>query len=138
MKELDFDENDDIMETKVVHCKKEDFDVYIGRPSKWGNPFVIGKNGTREDVVRKYREWILTQQHLLDSLCELHGKKLGCFCKPEACHGDVLVELAEQICHGCGRLETHKRCPAHGTPYYMSGKFYSKEKEEYDKARLKK
>lgn len=43
---------------RVVHCKKEPYDVYIGRPSKWGNPFVIGKDGTREEVIAKYAEWI--------------------------------------------------------------------------------
>ena len=45
-------------EIKVVHCKKEPYDIYIGRPSKWGNPFSIGKDGTREEVIEKYREWI--------------------------------------------------------------------------------
>ena len=80
---------------KVVHCKKEPFDIYIGRPSKWGNPFNIGKDGTREDVIQKYRFWILKQQHLIDSLGELKDKTLGCWCKPHDCHGDVLKELIE-------------------------------------------
>lgn len=76
------------------------YDVYIGRGSKWGNPFSHMSNtkaqfkvGTREEAIEKYREWIMTQQHLLDSLHELEGKTLCCFCKPRACHGDVLVEL---------------------------------------------
>lgn len=80
----------------VVHCKKEKFDVYIGRPSIWGNPFTIGKDGTREEVIQKYREWILTQPKLLNSLYLLKGKILGCWCKPEACHGDVLEELIRE------------------------------------------
>jgi hypothetical protein len=85
------------MDAKVVNCKSGGkYDVYIGRPSKWGNPFVIGKDGSREDVVRKYREWILTQDDLLKDLQELKGKTLGCFCAPQACHGDVLVELADK------------------------------------------
>ena len=42
---------------KVVHCKKEKYDVYIGRPSKWGNPFTIGIHGTREQVIQMYRDW---------------------------------------------------------------------------------
>lgn len=79
--------------TTVVHCKKVVCDVYIGRPSKWGNPFSVGKDGTREEVIGKYREWVVTQPHLMDSLESLRGKVLGCWCKPLACHGDVLVEL---------------------------------------------
>ncbi len=82
--------------TTVVHCKREKHDVYIGRPSKWGNPFVIGKDGSREQVVAKYRQWLLGQPQLLAALHELKGKTLGCWCSPEACHGDVLAELADR------------------------------------------
>jgi hypothetical protein len=78
----------------VVHCKRSKHDVYIGRPSKWGNPFEIGKDGDRETVIRKYREWVVTQPHLMAALPELSGKVLGCWCAPQACHGDVLVSLA--------------------------------------------
>ena len=78
----------------VVHCKRAKHDVYIGRPSKWGNPFEIGKDGDRETVIRKYREWVVTQPHLMAALPELRGKVLGCWCAPQACHGDVLVSLA--------------------------------------------
>lgn len=85
----------------VVHCKREPFDVYIGRPSPWGNPF-SHKDGTlakykvdtREEAVAKYREWIITQPKLMARLPELKGKVLGCWCKPLGCHGDVLAELA--------------------------------------------
>lgn len=79
--------------TSVVHCKKEKYDVYIGRPSKWGNPFAIGKDGDREEVILKYHNWVLTQDHLLKALVELKDKKLGCWCKPNSCHGDILVQL---------------------------------------------
>jgi hypothetical protein len=68
--------------------------VYIGRPSKWGNPFVIGRDGTRHEVVAKYRAYLLANPRLLAALPELAGKDLVCWCAPEACHGDVLVELA--------------------------------------------
>lgn len=68
--------------------------VYIGRPSKWGNPFVIGKHGTRPEVVAKYRAYLLGNAALMAALPELCGKDLVCWCAPEACHGDVLVELA--------------------------------------------
>jgi hypothetical protein len=81
--------------TTVVHCKRAPYEVYIGRPSKWGNPFEIGKNGTRQQVIEKYRAWILSQPQLIAALGELRGKVLGCWCKPQPCHGDVLTELAD-------------------------------------------
>lgn len=80
---------------KVVHCKKEKFDVYIGRPGIWGNPFSLDKY-TRTEAIEKYREWIKTQPDLLKKLPELKGKTLGCWCKPKECHGDVLIELANK------------------------------------------
>ncbi len=80
----------------VVHCKRAPYDVYIGRPSKWGNPFAIGKDGTRSEVIDKYRTWIVTQPHLMASLPELKGKILGCWCAPQPCHGDVLSQLATE------------------------------------------
>ena len=81
---------------KVVHCKRDKYDVYIGRPSKWGNPFEIGKDGTRKEVIEKYAAWIKTQPNLLADLHELRGKNLGCWCSPRACHGDVLMKLANE------------------------------------------
>lgn len=81
------------MATKIVHCKKEPYDVYIGRPGKWGNPFPVTIG--REECVLKYKLWINTQPSLLKSLSELKNKTLGCFCKPLACHGDVLCELVD-------------------------------------------
>src|SRR4030042_1681537 len=86
------------MRTTVVHCKKEKYDVYIGRPSKWGNPFEIGRDGTREDVIEKYKKWILGNPSLLkDIVPELKGKRLGCWCSPKPCRGDVLAFLADTI-----------------------------------------
>lgn len=94
--------------TTVVHCKIESFDVYIGRPSIWGNPFshkegtlAQYKTATLEESINKYREWIYAQPHLLELIPLLRGKTLGCWCKtpknPNAlCHGDVLVELVEK------------------------------------------
>lgn len=89
---------------KVVHCKKEAYDVYIGRPSKWGNPFthkIFTKYGetlveNRALAIKAYEEWITKGEgrYLLADLHELVGKTLGCWCKPNACHGDVLVKLA--------------------------------------------
>lgn len=69
--------------------------VYIGRPSPWGNPFVIGNDGTRADVIAKYREWLLAQPAKIEQAKrELAGKDLVCFCAPQGCHGDVLLEVA--------------------------------------------
>lgn len=85
------------MGTTAVHCKKSQYDVYIGRPSKWGNPFVIGKDGTRSEVIEKYRVWVKSQPQLMKALPELKGKRLGCWCSPQACHGDVLAELADNL-----------------------------------------
>lgn len=84
------------MTERVVHCKRENYDVYIGRGSKWGNPFVIGKDGSREEVVEKYREYLLSKPELLSDLGELRGKVLGCWCHPKLCHGDVLVEILKK------------------------------------------
>ncbi len=71
--------------------------VYIGRPSKWGNPFVIGEDGTREEVLFKYRLWLLSQPQLIKEIKkELKGKDLICFCKPKPCHGDLLLKIANE------------------------------------------
>lgn len=78
----------------VVRARTTPHDVFIGRPSKWGNPFVIGRDGDRAEVIAKYDAWLDTQPGLLAALPELAGKVLGCFCAPEACHGDVLVRRA--------------------------------------------
>lgn len=68
--------------------------VYIGRPSKWGNPFIIGLHGDRARVIDKYRIRLLGSPRLLGLLFELEGKDLICHCAPLPCHGDVLIELA--------------------------------------------
>lgn len=71
--------------------------VYVGRPSKWGNPFVVGKDGTRAEVVAKYREWINAPEQArlrAEARIELRGRDLVCWCAPELCHADVLLEIA--------------------------------------------
>jgi len=84
------------MKPKVYNKKKQNPEgaVYVGRPTKWGNPFVIGKDGTRDEVIAKYEEWIKTQNNLIADLHELTGKDLVCWCAPEACHADVLIKMA--------------------------------------------
>jgi hypothetical protein len=73
--------------------------VYVGRPSKWGNPFKIGIHGTREQVITKYREWILASiadNPRVYDLEELREKDLVCWCHPQPCHGDVLIQIANK------------------------------------------
>lgn len=91
------------MTTTVVHCKKEKYDVYIGRPGPWGNPFshLEGKGDikvdTREDAILGYRVYLEEHPELVErAKRELKGKVLGCWCKPKACHGDVLVEIVDE------------------------------------------
>ena len=99
----------ELVPTKVVNVHYQPFDVYIGRQhgkyhpkgdSIWHNPFITGQDGTREDVIRLYEEYIrarLQQGNIsVRDLLRLRGKKLGCFCKPKDCHGDVLLKLIEE------------------------------------------
>ena len=102
--------------TTVIHIRDAPNDwkansdyVYIGRPSLLGIPFNIGKHGTRSQVIEKYRKYALDMLReaasskrlddesgrFVEELRKCYGKKLICFCAPQACHGDVLVELLE-------------------------------------------
>jgi hypothetical protein len=99
-------------ETKLINIKSKAYKntpepqrVYIGRSIRrhknqgWGNPYLLDtetkkRDGSREEVIAKYRDYLLTRADLLTRIPELRGKTLCCWCKPEACHGDVLVELA--------------------------------------------
>lgn len=93
------------MATKVVHCKRSPYDVYVGRGSEWGNPFshkpsssARWRVATREEAISRYRQWLLTSpdaEELRARVGELSGKTLGCWCAPRPCHGDVLAELAD-------------------------------------------
>jgi len=109
-------ENDGSIKMKIVHVNKDKFDIYIGRPSKWGNPYTHKKSGltlakhikeTREEAIEAYRNYIEHGEgvYLLKDLHELKGKVLGCWCKhgisgkPEkSCHGDILIELVKKYC----------------------------------------
>jgi hypothetical protein len=83
--------------TVVVNCRKDDYDVFIGRPSIWGNPFKEDLHGTRKEVIEMYRQYLLDHPYLLALAKEqLTGMILGCYCKPKPCHGDVLVELLNE------------------------------------------
>ncbi|KKM18602.1 hypothetical protein LCGC14_1664070 [marine sediment metagenome] len=99
--------------TRIVNIRKDEYEVYIGRGDgcRWGNPFshlpatsslaefVVS---SREESIVRYREWIMQRLKDEPALAEemkrkLKGKVLGCFCKPKACHGDVLVEIVESL-----------------------------------------
>lgn len=82
-------------EPRVVHCKRDPYDVYIGRPGPWGNPWRVGRDGSREQVIERYRQMMLSDPSAVARIrTELAGKTLGCWCAPQPCHGDVLLEIA--------------------------------------------
>jgi hypothetical protein len=86
----------------VVDCKKSNYDIYIGRPSKWSNPFDYRENTlakfkveTRKEAINKYEELIRSDPKKLQEIKEqLKGKILGCHCTPKFCHGHVLAWIA--------------------------------------------
>lgn len=71
--------------------------VYIGRGSYWGNPFRVGKDGTRDQCIQKFSEYVVkfNEKEMEDFLRPLRGKDLICFCAPNRCHGDILLKLLE-------------------------------------------
>jgi len=87
----------------VVHCKQP-HDVYIGRPSDFGNPFTHLEYGlakfkvaSREEAIEKFEVWLLAQPELVARVKqELKGKVLGCWCAPKKCHGDILARIANE------------------------------------------
>ncbi len=103
----------------AVHCKREAYDVYVGRgrdprtgePGRWGNPFRIGRDGNRAEVITEYRRWLWAEIEAgrveLADLASLDDRRLGCWCSPQPCHGDVLAAAAhwamEQIAAEMGR-----------------------------------
>ena len=70
--------------------------VYIGRPSKWGNPYKISSTRSREKVVKLYERYIRSNRVLLKDIYQLKGKKLGCWCYPQLCHGKILLKLLRE------------------------------------------
>ena len=91
---------------KVVNLRKEKCTHYIGRGSIFGNPFVIGKEGTREEVIRQYEQCIRDMlEDRKDCFCPFRkavynlpeNAILGCYCKPKACHGDIIIKIWEEL-----------------------------------------
>ncbi|HDY90016.1 MAG TPA: DUF4326 domain-containing protein [bacterium] len=82
--------------TRVVHCKKEPYDVLIDRNTKYGNPYVVGIHGSREECIEKFRKKAYANPEFLALVRkELKNKTLACWCKPKACHGDIYVEICD-------------------------------------------
>lgn len=81
---------------RVVHVKERiPGAIFIGRPGPYGNPFIIGRHGTRQEIIHAYHSMLLKSPALLGRVKkELVGKDLACFCAPLPCHGDVLIALA--------------------------------------------
>lgn len=83
----------------------QDCDIYIGRrismggwnlsESKWHNPFKIGRDGNIDEILDKYERYLF-DSGLINDIYQLEGKILGCWCKPDRCHGDILVKLVRQ------------------------------------------
>ena len=94
------------MQTVVVNINKENFDVYIGRAGRgedgyFSNPFRIGHGISREDAVKRFQSYF-TDRIEKDSefkrrVLALQGKRLGCFCKPKVCHGDVIANWLNKM-----------------------------------------
>lgn len=90
---------------RVVHCKRDAYDVYIGRTARrngaFGNPFVMRSEAERQTVIDKFEAYargaIAFDPAFRQRVRELHGKVLGCWCAPKACHGDVLLKLAAEL-----------------------------------------
>ncbi|CAM3780803.1 DUF4326 domain-containing protein [Vreelandella rituensis] len=82
--------------THAINCKHQKADVYIGRGSRFGNPFPITASRSRSASLAAFREWVAHQPELLRLVRQtLPGKSLGCFCAPQPCHGDILAEIAD-------------------------------------------
>jgi hypothetical protein len=84
--------------TRVVHMKKNQWDIYIGRGSPWGNPFKIGRDGDRREVIERYKWWFVQQSGKVQAArTELRGRILGCYCSPLGCHGHFLARVADSV-----------------------------------------
>lgn len=92
------------MSCTVVNIKNSKYDVYIGRPSLFGNPYSSKKNTlakyktkSKAESIRKYEEYLLNNESLLKLLPTLINKRLGCFCAPKKCHGDIIAKLVNNL-----------------------------------------
>jgi hypothetical protein len=84
--------------TRVAHIRSRGVKngVRIDRKTEWGNPFRIGRDGTRDEVIARYAAWIAERPDMIKKARrDLKGKTLLCWCSPRACHGDVLSRIAD-------------------------------------------
>ncbi|WP_370554593.1 DUF4326 domain-containing protein [Edwardsiella tarda] len=97
------------IQDKITFVSNKDkgdyFDTYIGRGTLWGNPYAIGQDGDREEVIRKFsydfnRGFLRGGKNFNEKLKALRGHTLGCHCKPYACHGDVLADYLNKLDDG--------------------------------------
>ena len=86
--------------TTVVNIRTDRYDRYIGRPSRWGNPFKIDAKDTRIRVIARYSLHLLDSGGLIRSISVLEGRRLGCWCAPKMCHGHVLAAMADDVLYG--------------------------------------
>lgn len=83
---------------KVTHVKERKFTVYIGRPTVYGNPFIIGRDGTRKQCIKKFRRFAWKTKRVRDAIAALPKNAiLGCHCSPKPCHGDVIIALHKKL-----------------------------------------
>lgn len=94
----------DSKETTVVNMHHQSCDVRIDRKTRFGNPFKLDEDGgsyTREESIDKYRDWfkdkIENDEQFKEAVHELKGKTLGCWCKPQPCHGDVIADYLNNL-----------------------------------------
>ena len=86
--------------TRVVNKNKEKYDVYVGRPSIFGNPYILKDESERDLVIARYKKYFYnrleTDSEFKEKILELKNKTLGCFCSPRKCHGDVIKEYLDK------------------------------------------
>lgn len=92
--------------TTVSNIRRETFDVYVGRTglgftSEFGNPYRLYKDGTREEIIEKFRTYfykkINADEEFRKKVLELQGKKLGCWCAPHPCHADIVAKYLNHL-----------------------------------------
>lgn len=102
----------------VVHYREDEYDVHIGRgDGPWGNPYRIGMDGTRAEVIEWFEKYLLESPKLLKQLPKLKGKILGCYCAPKPCHGEVLAKYANNPKLLERALNNKKKKPKKDNPF---------------------
>lgn len=72
--------------------------IYVGRPTKWGNPVHLDNEYDREEVLLDYEKWLMKQPELVKAVKEeLKGHHLVCWCAPKRCHADILLRVANEV-----------------------------------------